>query len=164
MALVQNKPLILSDESIRENLMFGNDRETSESSIRYQIEQMGAEFLFNEERFPNGLDTPIREESLGEVEKQKFALVRAALREPAILLIDGIGAGLPVRDQRDLLESVHKLSEGRTTIMLGVPTDKIVEIDRVIMLKGGRVEDQGRPEDLYRRNALFQKAWPALKT
>ncbi|MCP4620990.1 MAG: ABC transporter ATP-binding protein, partial [Bradyrhizobium sp.] len=95
MALIQRRPLILPDETIEENLLFGNNRNIEDADILKALTAADAEFLLDTDRFPAGLDTQIDAERMTEGERQRLALARAVLRAPSVLLIDGVGSGLP---------------------------------------------------------------------
>ena len=101
-------------------------------------------------RFPEGLDTRIGSGGvqLSGGQKQRIALARAILRDPAILILDEATASLDPHSEIRVLEALRVASADRTTLLISHQLPSISFADRVVVLDGGRILEDGTVEEL----------------
>jgi ATP-binding cassette subfamily B protein len=111
------------------------------------------------ERLPDGLDTMIgdRGVELSVGERQRVLLARAFLARPTILILDEATANLDFRTEAHVKTALERLARGRTTLIVAHRPSMLTEVDRVLVLRDGHIEQDGRPEDLLRRDGYFQQ-------
>jgi len=129
--------------SLRDNLRI-------RPSQRYpsEIDQAarGAHLLALIQSLPQGYDTWIGEQGLrlSGGERQRLAIARALLKDPALLVLDEATANLDALTERQVLESIAELMQGRTTLMITHRLVGLEAMDEIIVLEAGRVVERGR--------------------
>jgi energy-coupling factor transporter ATP-binding protein EcfA2 len=108
-----------------------------------------------------GYDTRVGERGvrLSEVQRHRIALARALLRDPAVLLLDHVTAGLDVRSERLLTETLARVGHGRTVIAATHRLTTVVDYDQIFLLDGGRIAEQGRHKDLVAAGGRYAELW-----
>ena len=146
--------------SIAENIGYGRFDATAEE-IRHAVEMAGLGPLL--ERLPEGLDTPVGERGveLSMGERQRVLLARAFIARPAILLLDEATANLDFRTEAAVKEAIGVISHGRTTLVVAHRASMLSEVDRVLVLQGGRIVQDGRPEELMQQDGYFRQMMTA---
>lgn len=112
-------------------------------------------------RLPEGYDTPLGErgQRLSGGERQRLALARALLREAPVLVLDEATAHADPETEAAILAALRRL-RGRTTILVVAHRlATIADADRIVVLAGGRVADQGRHDELLARCPLYAEMW-----
>ncbi|KAI1294878.1 Iron-sulfur clusters transporter ABCB7, mitochondrial [Halotydeus destructor] len=134
------------------------------------------------QKWPNGYMTQVGERGLklSGGEKQRVAIARAILKNSPILIFDEATSSLDSITEQKIMTALNRASKGRTTIVIAHRLSTVVDADKILVLKGGRVVEAGthmslvtRPETLYSRlwqkqheadRALFQSQLNANKT
>jgi ABC-type multidrug transport system fused ATPase/permease subunit len=122
--------------SIRENLLYGNERGAGEAEIRDALRLVRLESLVDS--LPGGCDYPIQEneEGLSSGEKQRLALARAFLRRPTLLILDEASANLDREAEAVLAEILNDLSGRCTTIIVSHKPGILRGAERVFKMGG----------------------------
>jgi ATP-binding cassette, subfamily B, multidrug efflux pump len=109
------------------------------------------------EQLPQGYDTVLRERgtNLSGGQKQLLAFARAAIRDPRILVLDEATASLDVGTESLIQEALEKLLVGRTAIIIAHRLSTIRNVDRIFVLKRGRLIESGSHEELLRQGGLY---------
>jgi ATP-binding cassette subfamily B protein len=109
------------------------------------------------EVLPQGYDTQLRERgtNLSGGQRQLLAFARAAIRQPAILVLDEATASLDVGTEASIQEALDRLLEGRTAIIIAHRLSTIRNVDRIFVLKQGRLIESGSHEELLQENGLY---------
>lgn len=109
------------------------------------------------ERLPNGLDTSLRERggNLSSGERQLLAIARVALRNPSILIMDEATAFLDPSTEATLQRDLGRLLTNRTAIVIAHRLATVEASDRILVLKRGRVVEEGSHTDLRAQGGLY---------
>lgn len=149
--------LFLFSDTLRNNIAFGAvaDPEPAAVEAAARLSRIGEDAA----RFPAGLDQLIGERgvTLSGGQKQRTALARAAIREPAILVLDDALSSVDSGTEREILEGLRAYARGRTTLLITHRMGPVLECDHVLVLDEGRVAESGPPGDLLRRGGLFAR-------
>jgi ATP-binding cassette, subfamily B, bacterial MsbA len=99
---------------------------------------------------PQGYDTPAGElgNRLSGGERQRIGLARAFLKDAPILLLDEPTASLDTESEARVLEAIHRLREGRTTLLVSHRLSALRDADEILVLADGRVRETGTHADL----------------
>ena len=110
---------------------------------------------------PQGFDTEVGERGLklSGGEKQRVAIARTLVKDPPILLLDEATSALDSRTEQDILATLRRISRGRTSLSIAHRLSTIADVDRILVLDGGRLAEQGRHAELLRRGGLYAEMW-----
>lgn len=136
--------------SIRENIAYGRPG-AGEAAIREAARQANAdEFI---ERFPAGYDTVVGERGiqLSGGQRQRIAIARAILHDPRILILDEATSSLDSASERLVQDALERLLRGRTSVVIAHRLSTIRRADRILVLREGRVAEEGAHEELLAR-------------
>ena len=145
----------LLNESIRENLQIAAP-EASEVEL---IEAMRAAELHDfAASLPDGYDTVIGDRGvrLSGGQRQRLAIARVLLQDPPLLILDEATSSLDSLTERRIQTALDRASQGRTVIAIAHRLATIINADRVLVLDGGRIVDQGTVAELRGRDGLFR--------
>ena len=151
--LVEQEPTLLH-ATIEENIRYVRPAATSED-VRSAAEAAGiARFI---QGLPDGYATVVGERGLAVSagERQRIALARAFLADPAVLVMDEPTAALDAIAQRQIIDGSR--ARGRTTLLITHRREVAMAADHVVLLEGARVIDQGHPRELAERSAVFAR-------
>ena len=109
--------------------------------------------------FPNGLETLVGERgiTLSGGQKQRVALARAAIRDPRILVLDDSTSSLDAETEHELLRRLRGDMEGRTVLIVTHRVSTARLVDRIVVLDGGRIVDEGSHRELLARGGLYSR-------
>ncbi len=144
----------LFSTSIGENISFGNEYATEN-----EIEQaaLDAAMLQDILRFPDGFDTQIGERgvTLSGGQKQRTAIARAFLKDAPILIMDDSLSAVDMNTEKEILTSLHRLREGRTTIIVSHRLSAVRDANWILVLEDGTIAEQGTHEQLLQKQGLY---------
>ena len=153
--LVEQEPTLLYS-TIEENIRYVRPTATTDD-VRRAAEAAGiATFIRS---LPDGYATMVGERGLAVSagERQRIALARAFLADPAVLVMDEPTAALDAISQRQIIEGSRAVMRGRTTLLITHRREVAMAADHVVVLDGARVVDQGDPRELADRSAAFAR-------
>ncbi|KAK9373290.1 P-loop containing nucleoside triphosphate hydrolase protein [Lipomyces chichibuensis] len=112
-------------------------------------------------RFPDGYNTVVGERGLrlSGGEKQRIAIARAMLKNPAILLLDEATAMLDVDSERHIQMALHELSKNRTTLVIAHRLSTIISADIIVVIHEGRIVEQGSHTELLTLKGRYYSMW-----
>jgi ATP-binding cassette, subfamily B, bacterial len=151
----------LFSNSVAANIAFGHP-EASREQIERAARIAAAHDFISE--LPDGYDTILREggSDLSGGQRQRIAIARAILLDPAILLLDDPTAAVDMGTEDEIMQAMENSTAGRTTFIVAHRLSTLQRADRVLVLDGGRIVQQGTHEELmglkghYRRAARIQ--------
>jgi len=154
-ALVLQEPILLS-ATVAENIAYGKPG-AAESEIEAAARAANAdEFI---QRLPNRYETLIGEGGirLSVGEKQRINLARAFLKDAPILALDEPTSALDAESEALVVDSLSKLLRHRTALLVAHRLSTIRQVDKVVVLEGGRVTQMGSPEELTLRPGYYSR-------
>lgn len=143
--------------TIRENLLYGLDREVSDSEIEAAARKACAwDFIQSRDL---GLDSVVSrfDSKLSGGEQQRLAVARAILRQPEYLIMDEATSGIDVVSEAEILGNLWESMQGKTVIMVSHDMRLIQKADHVIVLKDGVVEASGTYEEGLAASPLLRQ-------
>ena len=146
--------------TVRDNIAYGRPDATG-AEIADAARAVGAdEFIAG---LPDGYDTPILERgrSLSSGQRQLLALARARLVDPAVLLLDEATSNLDLASEARVAAAMGTLSRGRTTVIVAHRLATAARADRILVLAGGRVVEEGSHATLLARGGVYAAMWAA---
>lgn len=141
--------------TIRENLLYGLEREVSDDELWHALE-MGFAKNFVQE-MDDQLDTQIGERGikLSGGQRQRIAIARAFLRNPKILMLDEATASLDSESEAMVQKALSSLMKDRTTLVIAHRLSTIVDADTIYFIDHGTVSGSGKHEDLVKSTPLY---------
>ena len=145
-AIVPQEPVLFND-TIMMNIRYGKIDASIEEVIKSAKKAHAHEFI---EQLPLGYDQIVGERGvkLSVGQKQRIAIARAILRNPAILILDEPTSALDAETEQLLAESFNELMQNRTTFIIAHRLSTVREADRIFVFEKGRIVEEGRHKDL----------------
>jgi subfamily B ATP-binding cassette protein MsbA len=145
-AMVSQHTFLFND-SIWNNIRYGNHDASSEDVLRAAEQAYAIPFI---NALPERFDTVVGEGgfALSGGERQRLAIARAILKNAPVLILDEATASLDNRSEREVQQALDTLMEGRTTIVVAHRLSTIVNADRIVVMKEGRILEQGTHTEL----------------
>jgi ATP-binding cassette, subfamily B, bacterial len=147
--------------TIRDNVRIARSGAT-DAEVEAALDGIGVRERF--ERLPQGLDTEVRERGsrLSAGEKQLVSLARAALADPAVLVLDEATSSLDPGTELEVEAAIERLMEGRTVVVIAHRLSTAARADRVGVVDDGQLVEVGNHDDLVAaggRYAALYGAW-----
>jgi subfamily B ATP-binding cassette protein MsbA len=145
---------ILFNETARYNILYGN-LEAGETAMLQAAEAAYAlDFI---KALPEGFDTVIGESGakLSGGERQRLCIARAILKDAPILILDEATSALDLEAEREVQKALENLMRGRTTFVIAHRLSTIKNADRIIVIKEGRIVEEGSHEQLLALNGEY---------
>ena len=145
----------LFNNSIMENIRIGRQNATDEEVIAAAKLAHCDEFA---EKLPNGWNTMIGENGSGLSggERQRISIARAFLKDAPIILLDEATASLDVDNETLIQESLSRLIQDKTVMIIAHRMRTVAEADKIVVLKDGIVAEQGSPAELEKQHGIYQ--------
>jgi ATP-binding cassette subfamily B protein len=150
----------LFSDTIRANIAYGrpdaSDAEVAAAARAAQVHEFVREL-------PDGYDTLVGERglTLSGGQRQRVALARALLSDPRVLLLDDATSAVDNRTEAAIHETLRTVTAGRTTILIAHRRSTLALADRIVVLDGGRIVEQGRHLELLTADGLYARLWAA---
>ena len=156
-AYVPQEPLLFH-RSIAANIRYGNPG-ASTAEIQAVAKLAHAHDFITE--LPKGYATLVGERGvkLSGGQRQRIAIARAMLKNAPILVLDEATSALDSESEGLIQEALWKLMEGRTAIVIAHRLSTIQHMDRIVVLDGGSIVEQGSHKELLRENGIYAKLW-----
>ena len=136
--------------SVAKNIAYGNDNATKADIIRAAKLASAHEFI---SKLPDGYDTIIGAsgKDLSGGEKQRISIARAILADPKILILDEATASVDTETEKAIQHSLKFLVQGRTTLSIAHRLSTLRDADRLIVIDGGRIVEEGTWDSLQKK-------------
>jgi ABC-type multidrug transport system fused ATPase/permease subunit len=160
--VVLQKPVVFQG-TVAGNIAYGRPEAT-----RAEIEQAARVAELHEliSAYPEGYDTRLGEHGvqLSVGEKQRLAIARAILRDPAILILDEATSALDSASEAAIQRALERVLRGRTSFVVAHRLSTIVRADLIVVMDRGAIVEQGRHEELMaREGGRYQQLYRALQ-
>ena len=146
--------------TIRENLLFTHP-DASEEEVWAVLREVRLEEKIAS--LEDGLDTSLTSSALSGGERQRIALARAILRTPDVLLLDEATAQVDGITESAIHACIRDRSQRGAVITIAHRLSTVIDADRIVVMEGGRVRDQGTHAELLARDALYRDLVEALR-
>jgi ATP-binding cassette subfamily C protein CydC len=112
---------------------------------------------------PQGLETRVGAHgaAISGGERQRLALARALLADPAVLILDEPTASLELASRRSLMADLLAVTAGRSTLLITHELEGLEQMDEIVVLDRGRTVERGPHRDLVRAGGLYRQMWEA---
>ena len=141
--------IALFNDTVETNVKYGSFEATHEEVVRAATSAQAHDFI---ESLPKGYDTIVGERGvkLSVGQKQRLAIARAMLRNPAILILDEPTSALDAKTETELSASLEILMEGRTTFIVAHRLSTVRKADKIVVIEGGKVVETGKHDELLK--------------
>jgi subfamily B ATP-binding cassette protein MsbA len=155
--LVPQEPMLFAG-TIRENLRYGRDDATDAEIETAAREARAHDFIVS---FPRGYEEPVGERgvTLSAGQRQRMAIARVLLKEPAVLILDEASSALDAESERLVQDALDRLMAGRTTLVIAHRLSTIVRADRILVLDGGEVVASGTHAELLDESPVYARLY-----
>ncbi len=153
-ALVTQQTILFND-TVRNNIAYGRLDCPMEEIIEAARAAHALDFI-NE--LPQGFDTMVGEAGtrLSGGQQQRISIARALLKDAPILILDEATSALDTESERQVQQALENLMQNRTTIVIAHRLSTIRKADRIVVMKGGRLVEEGRHEELLARGGEYE--------
>ena len=149
---------VLFAGSIRDNIAYGRPKATSEEIIQAAKMANAHDFI---SEMPHGYDSLVGERglTLSGGQRQRIGIARAIVRNAPILILDEPTAALDTESEKLVMEALERLMKGRTVITIAHRLSTIRDADKIVVLKGGLIAEEGTHEELLTRNRIYAELY-----
>ena len=146
----------LFNNTVMENIRIGRQGATDEEVLAAAKEAQCDEFV---EKLPEGYQTMIGENGsmLSGGERQRISIARALLKDSPVILLDEATASLDAENETQIQKAISRLVKGKTVLIIAHRMRTVEGADKLVLLKEGRVAEQGTPQELYAKGGLYTK-------
>jgi len=150
----------LKQGTIRENIVMGRENATDDEVLAAAKASHAHSFI---KRLPNGYDTVIGEDggSLSAGQKQLLCITRVMLCLPPMLILDEATSSLDTRTEMRIQKAFATMMQGRTSFLVAHRLSTIQEADVILVMRDGKIVEQGNHEELLAANGFYKKLFDA---
>ena len=148
----------LFNDTVMNNIRIGNMDATDEMVMAAAKAAQCDEFI---NRMPDGYNTVLGENgsTLSGGERQRISIARAILKDAPIILLDEATASLDPENEIQVQEAITRMTENKTVIVIAHKLSTIEDVDNILVLNNGTVEEQGTHDELMNKNGLYAKLY-----
>ncbi len=146
----------LFNNTVMENIRIGRQNATDEEVLAAAREAQCDEFV---EKLPEGYQTMIGENgsALSGGERQRISIARALLKDSPVILLDEATASLDAENETHIQRAISRLVKGKTVLIIAHRMRTVEGADKLVLLKDGKVAEQGSPEELLAKGGIYSK-------
>lgn len=155
---IVQQDVYLFNASIRDNILYGKLDATDEEVITAAKSANIHDAIME---MPNGYDTIIGERGvrLSGGQKQRLSIARVFLKNPSILILDEATSALDNTTEILIQQALDELCKGRTTIVVAHRLSTIKNADKIAVISGGKVVEQGKHNELMKQDGLYKELY-----
>jgi ATP-binding cassette subfamily B protein len=156
-AYVPQEPLLFH-RSLWDNIAYGRPDATRAEVRSAAARAQALDFV---ESLPEGFDTLVGERGvkLSGGQRQRIAIARAILKDAEILVLDEATSALDSESEAQIQGALEEAMAGRTTIVIAHRLSTVARMDRIVVMAGGRIIEQGAPADLLAAEGAYAALW-----
>ncbi|WP_458622190.1 ABC transporter ATP-binding protein [Staphylococcus aureus] len=145
----------LFNDTIENNILFGNPDATEEEVIRAAKKACCHDFIM---KLPDGYKTVLHEKgnNLSGGERQRISIARAILKDAPIIILDEATASIDPENEQLIQTAINELSKGKTVITIAHKLETIKNADQIIVLNEGEIIQKGSHDELIRKPGMYQ--------
>jgi subfamily B ATP-binding cassette protein MsbA len=145
---------VLFRGTVAENIAYGRGSATRDEIVEAAKLANADEFI---SKMPHGYDTMVgdRGDTLSGGQRQRIGIARAIIRNNPILILDEPTAALDTESEQLVMEALERLMKGRTVITIAHRLSTIRNSDKIVVLKGGVVAEEGTHDELIAKNGVY---------
>ncbi|MCG8669271.1 MAG: ABC transporter ATP-binding protein/permease [Pseudomonadales bacterium] len=149
---------VLFNDTLIENIRYGRTDASDEDIDKAAELAYLKPFI---KSLPKGYETQVGERGLkvSGGEKQRIAIARAILKDPKILIFDEATSSLDSESEKAILKALNKVAADKTTVIVAHRLSTIVDSDRILVLKEGKIVEQGNHVELLAKAGEYAKLW-----
>ena len=149
---------VLFRGTVAENIAYGRGSATRDEIVEAAKLANADEFIG---KMPQGYDTMVgdRGDTLSGGQRQRIGIARALIRNNPILILDEPTAALDTESEQLVMEALERLMKGRTVITIAHRLSTIRNSDKIVVLKGGVVAEQGTHDELMAKNGVYAELY-----
>jgi ATP-binding cassette, subfamily B, multidrug efflux pump len=157
MGIVLQDPFLFSG-TVRDNIRFGR-LDATDQEVEAAATAVGADPFIRELRM--GYETPVEEGGiiLSVGQRQLISFARALLADPRILILDEATSSIDTQTENIIQEALSRLLHGRTAFVIAHRLSTIVNADRIIVVQGGQVVEQGKHQELLEKQGVYHRLY-----
>jgi ATP-binding cassette subfamily B protein/subfamily B ATP-binding cassette protein MsbA len=157
MGIVLQDPFLFNG-TVAENIRFGR-LEASDAEVEAAARAVGAHDFIT--RLRQGYETPVEEGGLllSVGQRQLISFARALLADPRILILDEATSSVDTQTERVIQQALSLLLKGRTSFVIAHRLSTVVNADRIVVIQGGRITEQGTHLELLARGGVYYKLY-----
>ena len=146
----------LFNNTVMENIRIGRQGATDAEVLAAAKEAQCDEFV---EKLPEGYQTMIGENGsmLSGGERQRISIARALLKDSPVILLDEATASLDAENETQIQKAISRLVKGKTVLIIAHRMRTVKGADKLVLLKEGKVAEQGTPQELFAKGGLYTK-------
>ena len=146
----------LFNNTVMENIRIGRQGATDEEVLAAAREAQCDEFV---QKLPEGYQTMIGENgsALSGGERQRISIARALLKDSPVILLDEATASLDAENETHIQRAISRLVKGKTVLIIAHRMRTVEGADKLVLLKDGKVAEQGSPEELLAKGGIYAK-------
>jgi len=150
--------VFLFDTTIKENILYGKPSATDAELISAALDANIYEFIMS---LPDGFETLVGERGvkLSGGQKQRIAIARVFLKNPPLLIFDEATSSLDNESEAFIHQSMIKLSQNRTTLIIAHRLSTVQNADMIFVLKQGKIIEQGTHKELIAQNTYYHSLY-----
>ncbi|MDX1693179.1 MAG: ABC transporter ATP-binding protein/permease [Ketobacteraceae bacterium] len=149
---------VLFNDTLLENIRYGRPDATQEE-VEAAVEHAYLKSFIKS--LPKGYDTQVGERGLkvSGGEKQRIAIARTILKNPRIMIFDEATSSLDSESEKAILKALNKIAARKTTVVIAHRLSTIVDADRILVLKEGKIVEQGNHAQLMEKKGDYARLW-----
>jgi len=153
----------LLHRSVRDNILYGRPDASDEMLIEAARKAEALDFIMSlsDPKGRTGFDAHVGERGvkLSGGQRQRIAIARVMLKDAPILILDEATSALDSEVEAAIQENLYRLMEGKTVIAIAHRLSTIAAMDRLIVMDGGRIVEEGAHDTLIARGGLYAQLW-----